>query len=146
MKNLKVIATVLFLSISLLGYSQKVKLKKGEVLVDDVVWMNYQECGSFDSTCSLLNKNKTQSQKNIPTVKKSSFFVEKSSKNEKYTKQVKKKQQKINEKTKKKKNSQKNPEQKNSAASTRANKKEETEKKSIKKVDQLIHPIFLLLH
>ena len=60
MKNLKVVATVLFLSISLFGYSQKVKLKKGEVLVDDVVWMNYLECGSFDSTCSLLNKNKEE--------------------------------------------------------------------------------------
>jgi hypothetical protein len=60
MKNLKVVITILFLSISLFGFSQKVKLKKGEVLVDDVVWMNYQECGSFDSTCSLLNKNKEE--------------------------------------------------------------------------------------
>ncbi|MEC4048227.1 hypothetical protein OX284_002200 [Flavobacterium sp. SUN046] len=49
--------TLIILVISFLGYSQKIKLKKGEVLVDDVAWLNYQECGSFDNTCSLLNKN-----------------------------------------------------------------------------------------
>jgi hypothetical protein len=43
--------------LSLLGYSQEVKLKKGDVIVDDVVWMKYQDCGTFDRTCSLLNLN-----------------------------------------------------------------------------------------
>ncbi len=39
------------------GFSQEVKLKKGDVLVDGVVWMKYQDCGAFDKTCSLLNLN-----------------------------------------------------------------------------------------
>ena len=56
MKNTKLFFTFLFLSFSLLGFSQKVKLKKGEVLVDDALWLKYQDCGTFDSTCSLLNK------------------------------------------------------------------------------------------
>jgi hypothetical protein len=56
MKNTKLFFTFLFLSFSLLGFSQKVKFKKGEVLVDDALWLKYQDCGTFDSTCSLLNK------------------------------------------------------------------------------------------
>ena len=36
MKNLKVILTVLFFSISLLGFSQKVKIKKDVVSIDDI--------------------------------------------------------------------------------------------------------------
>ena len=43
--------------ISILSFSQEVKLKKGNVIVDDVAWMKYQDCGAFDRTCSLLNLN-----------------------------------------------------------------------------------------
>jgi hypothetical protein len=51
---------LLLLLITFSGFSQKVKLKKGEILIDDVVWMNYQDCGAFDTTCSILNKNKDE--------------------------------------------------------------------------------------
>ena len=55
MKNLKRFVTLCLLTISLLGFSQKVKLKKGDILVDDVVWLKYEGCGGFDSTCSISN-------------------------------------------------------------------------------------------
>jgi hypothetical protein len=48
---------ILTLFASLFSFSQEVKLKKGEVLIDGVVWMKYQDCGAFDITCSLLNLN-----------------------------------------------------------------------------------------
>lgn len=51
---MKRIITVLFLSISLLGFSQKVKLKKGNVLVDEKVWLKYEN-NDFDY--SVLNFN-----------------------------------------------------------------------------------------
>ena len=57
---MKKIITILLLSISFFGFSQKIKLKNGEVLVDEVVWLNYQDCGGFDKTCSLLDKNKEE--------------------------------------------------------------------------------------
>jgi len=52
---MKKIITLIVLTFSLFGFSQKIKLKKGEVFVDDVVWLKYKECGSFDTTCSLYN-------------------------------------------------------------------------------------------
>jgi hypothetical protein len=52
---MKKFITIVVLAFSLLGFSQKIKLKKGEVFVDDVVWLKYKECGSFDNTCSLYN-------------------------------------------------------------------------------------------
>ena len=54
---MKKIITLLFLSISIFGFSQKIKLKKGDVLVDETVWLKYKDCGTFDSTCSLLGKD-----------------------------------------------------------------------------------------
>jgi hypothetical protein len=54
---MKKIITFLILISSVFGFSQKIKLKKGDVLVDDVVWLKYQDCGSFDSTCSLMGKD-----------------------------------------------------------------------------------------
>lgn len=54
---MKKIITFLILIYSVFGFSQKIKLKKGDVLVDDVVWLKYQDCGSFDSTCSLIGKD-----------------------------------------------------------------------------------------
>jgi hypothetical protein len=39
------------------GYAQKVKFKKGDVLVDNVAWLKYDGCGTFDSTCSLMDFN-----------------------------------------------------------------------------------------
>lgn len=49
------ILLIAMLVVSAIGMSQKVKLKKGDVLVDDTVWLKYTECGTFDSTCSLVN-------------------------------------------------------------------------------------------
>lgn len=49
------ILIVFALVVSALGFSQKIKLKKGDVLVDDVQWLKYTDCGTFDSTCSLVN-------------------------------------------------------------------------------------------
>lgn len=57
MIKLKSVLTVFLLSFSLLGFSQKIKLKKGDVLVDDVVWLKYDGCGGWNQMCSLLNKN-----------------------------------------------------------------------------------------
>lgn len=57
---MKKLILVLLVLVSFSGFSQKVKLKKGEILIDEVVWMNYQDCGSFDTTCSILNKNKDE--------------------------------------------------------------------------------------
>ncbi len=54
---MKRIITFLILISSVFGFSQKIKLKKGDVLVDEVVWLKYQDCGSFDSTCSLMGKD-----------------------------------------------------------------------------------------
>lgn len=54
MKNFFYIIIFLF---SVLSFAQDVKLKKGDVIIDDVIWMKYKECGTFDSTCSLSNKN-----------------------------------------------------------------------------------------
>ena len=45
---MKKIITILFLSVSFFGFSQKVKLKKGEVLVDKVLWSKYKEFNTFD--------------------------------------------------------------------------------------------------
>lgn len=53
---MKKVFTILFLTMTLLSFSQKIKLKKGDVLVDEAVWLKYQDCGSFQSTCSLLTK------------------------------------------------------------------------------------------
>ena len=39
------------------GYAQKVKFNKGDVLVDNVAWLKYDGCGTFDSTCSLMDFN-----------------------------------------------------------------------------------------
>ena len=54
------IVTLFFLSISFFGFSQEVKLKKGDVLIDGSPWIKYQDCGTFDSTCSLLNNQKEE--------------------------------------------------------------------------------------
>lgn len=57
---MKKIFIVVIMFVSSFGFAQEVKLKKGEILVDDSVWLNYQDCGTFDKTCSLLNKNKEE--------------------------------------------------------------------------------------
>jgi len=54
---MKKLIFILSLFVSFFGFSQEVKLKKGEVFVDGAVWMKYQDCGAFDRTCSLLNLN-----------------------------------------------------------------------------------------
>jgi hypothetical protein len=51
---MKRIFTVLVLFISVLSFSQDVKLKKGEIIVDDKVWLNYDGCGGFSASCSLM--------------------------------------------------------------------------------------------
>jgi hypothetical protein len=46
---------ILLLNISFFGFSQKIKLKKGNVLVDDIVWLKYDGCGGWDTMCSIIN-------------------------------------------------------------------------------------------
>jgi len=55
MKPLQFLLLVIALGISINGFSQKVKLKKGDVLVDEAVWLKYDGCGGFDNTCSISN-------------------------------------------------------------------------------------------
>ena len=57
---MKKIITILVLLVSFLSFSQEIKLKKGEVLVDGISWLYYQDCGTFSETCSLLDKNKEE--------------------------------------------------------------------------------------
>ena len=57
---MKKIISILILFISVMGNSQEIKLKKGDVLVNGKAWLKYQDCGNFDSTCSLLNKDKEE--------------------------------------------------------------------------------------
>ena len=40
--------------LTITSFSQDIKLKKGEVLVDEKVWLNYDGCGGFSNTCSLM--------------------------------------------------------------------------------------------
>jgi len=51
MKKVLFIFVALF---SFFGFSQDIKLKKGEILVDDKVWLNYDGCGGFSQNCSLM--------------------------------------------------------------------------------------------
>ncbi|WP_293892518.1 hypothetical protein [Flavobacterium sp.] len=46
--------TLLLFVISSLTYSQDIKLKKGEILVDDKAWLNYEGCGGFSASCSMM--------------------------------------------------------------------------------------------
>ena len=55
MKNLRSVLTLLFLGICLTGFGQKIKLKKSDVLVDEVVWLKYDGCGMMQSHCSVMN-------------------------------------------------------------------------------------------
>jgi hypothetical protein len=55
---MKKLFTVLFLLVSLISLSQKIKLKDEVVLVDDVAWLKYDGCTGFKyQACSLLNNN-----------------------------------------------------------------------------------------
>ena len=51
---MKRVFTILFLIVSLFTFSQDIKLKKGEILVDEKVWLNYDGCGGFSGSCSLM--------------------------------------------------------------------------------------------
>ena len=51
---MKRIFTILVLFISVVSFSQDIKLKKGEILVDDTVWLKYDGCGGFSNTCSVM--------------------------------------------------------------------------------------------
>ena len=46
--------TILIFLISAIAFSQDIKLKKGEILVDDKAWLNYDGCGGFSRSCSLM--------------------------------------------------------------------------------------------
>jgi Ni,Fe-hydrogenase I small subunit len=55
---MRIFFTVLFLLVSLISSSQKIKLKDEVVLVDDVAWLKYDGCTGFKyQTCSLINNN-----------------------------------------------------------------------------------------
>ena len=51
---MKKVFLLFVLMVSFLGFSQDIKLKKGEVLVDDKAWLNYDGCGGFSQSCSLM--------------------------------------------------------------------------------------------
>lgn len=55
MKNIKVLTLFTFLVVSISGYAQKIKLKKGDVLVDKELWLKYDGCGGWDQVCSIYN-------------------------------------------------------------------------------------------
>jgi hypothetical protein len=46
---------LLVLCVSALGFSQTVRLKKGDVTVDDKLWLKYDGCGGWDRVCSVMN-------------------------------------------------------------------------------------------
>ena len=50
---MKKIIIVLVIFISFLSYSQKIKMKKGDLIVDDITWLKYVESNNFD--ISLIN-------------------------------------------------------------------------------------------
>lgn len=51
----------LFLLVTAYSFSQDIKLKKGEILVDEKAWLNYDGCGGFSNSCSLtLISNKEE--------------------------------------------------------------------------------------
>lgn len=57
MKNFKTITTIICLILAFAASAQKVKLKKGDVFVDEVQWLKYDGCGGWDNVCSLINAN-----------------------------------------------------------------------------------------
>lgn len=56
-KSFKLILSLSIMLLALSVNAQKVKLKKGNVLIDKVTWLTYSDCGTFDGTCSLYNAN-----------------------------------------------------------------------------------------
>jgi hypothetical protein len=50
---MKKIIAILVVLISFLSFSQKIKMKKGDLIVDDISWLKYQESNNFD--VSLIN-------------------------------------------------------------------------------------------
>jgi hypothetical protein len=55
MKQMRYLLAVCLLALSVVASGQKIKLKKGDVLIDDTPWLKYDGCGTFDSACSLIN-------------------------------------------------------------------------------------------
>jgi hypothetical protein len=45
---------VLVLFCSVWGFSQDIKLKKGDIVIDEKSWLNYDGCGGFSESCSLM--------------------------------------------------------------------------------------------
>lgn len=56
MKNMKTLFTVLFVAVSLTASAQKVKIKKGIVLIDDVETYKHEKEGSMESFFTLGGK------------------------------------------------------------------------------------------
>lgn len=55
---MKYFFTACLLSVSFWASSQNIKLKKGNILVDDVTWLTYEGCTGLKWTlCSIFNKN-----------------------------------------------------------------------------------------
>lgn len=57
MKSIKLVLLVLVLGFGFSSDAQKIKLKKGDVTVDDKLWLKYDGCGGWDQMCSLSNLN-----------------------------------------------------------------------------------------
>ncbi len=56
MKRQKIIL-ILSLFSFVYSFSQKVKFRNGDVLIDDVFWMKYLDCGFASKNCSLVDHN-----------------------------------------------------------------------------------------
>ncbi|RZJ67878.1 MAG: hypothetical protein EOO50_03390 [Flavobacterium sp.] len=46
---------ILAMFISVAGFSQTVRLKKGNITVDDKLWLKYDGCGGWDRVCSVMS-------------------------------------------------------------------------------------------
>lgn len=55
MKNVRILTILMVLVCGISAQAQNVKLKKGNVLVDDTIWLKYDGCGGWDQTCSIMN-------------------------------------------------------------------------------------------
>lgn len=57
MKKTNIILTLIVFLFTFSVSAQKIKLKKGNVLIDGVTWLTYDGCKLFSPVCSLYNSN-----------------------------------------------------------------------------------------
>ncbi len=54
--KLRTLLLLAFIAVSSAVSAQKIKMKKGDILVDEAPWLKYDGCGTFQSICSILNQ------------------------------------------------------------------------------------------